>query len=238
MAEDLSLTTGAISSSGIANHSESCWTCCQCERNADVGVSIALGNSTCPNGHQRCDSCIVEQVKILGTHNASEYGDSRSADVADVKDEHMPRHDPTATKSRPRAASCDLIFRDRQRRQPRPSLSPLVSWDDSALDDKYHVALSAEEDQLQKGQNIAIAVRRTANINVFDDSVSDISVRSKLSSLAESGMEDDLIQKRFLQPVEYFQELDDLGSKIYRRSMFPFYIVGPQLVHQNTQITN
>ncbi|KAF4636038.1 hypothetical protein G7Y89_g2052 [Cudoniella acicularis] len=132
----------------------------------------------------------------------------------------------TAPRTRLRAASCDSIFRDQQTRHPRPSLSPLVSWDDSALVDKHHVALSAEEDQLQKGQNMGIAARRIANINVFDDSVSDVSLCSGPPSLAHSDWEDEFPEKRLLHPVEYFQELDDLGSKIYQRSAFQPLIDG------------
>lgn len=220
MTADLSLTIAAKGSPGEDGR-ERFWRCCQCEQNQGPGPGdlIPSANSTCPSEHRRCDSCVV----VLGTQEASEYiGADPTNDNLSVL-----RHNLATPSSRPlaRATSCNSIFINEQRNQPRPSLSPLVSWDDSALDDKYHIALSEEEDRLQKGKNIGIAVRRSANIDVFDDSASDTSLSSRSPSPSESHSEGDTFKDRLLQPHEYFQELDDLGSTIYDRSAFPFYIV-------------
>ena len=232
MAEEISPITGVDSSSGRVYRLESFWTCCQCERNGEAGILTALENSTCRSEHQRCDSCVVEQVKIFGSQNASEAASASSTNGINEDDDYLLRHASDAPRSRLRGASCDSIFRDRQRRQSRPLLSGLVSWDDAALDVKHHFARSAEEDQLQKGQNMGLALRRTANINVFDDSVSEKSLCSRTSPLPESDSEDELLERRLLHPVEYFRELDDLGSQLYGSSIFHFYRVRSQVVRQ------
>jgi hypothetical protein len=178
-----------------------------------------------------------------------------------------PKH---ARKSQQRAASCDSTFKDGQRRQPRPSVSPLVAWDDSALHDKHYIPFRDDGDlfQLKDGQrrqprpsvsplvawddsalhdkhyipfrddgdlfqlkdgHMGIAIRRTENINVFHDSASEEYLSSRPSSPAESDSVEDSVEKRFSRPTEYFQELDDMTSKIYQNSVFKRYIVSSDL---------
>jgi hypothetical protein len=74
------------------------------------------------------------------------------------------------------------------------------------------------KDQIEMG----IIIRRTNNINIFDDANTDTHHFSKSPSPAESVPEG---EKRFLHPDEYFQDLDDLGSKVLQKSMFHFYTV-------------
>ena len=61
------------------------------------------------------------------------------------KDRNSPKPKHTR-KSQRRAASCDSTFRDGRRRQPRPSVSPLVAWDDSALHDKHYIPFRDSDD--------------------------------------------------------------------------------------------
>jgi hypothetical protein len=134
-----------------------------------------------------------------------------------------PKH---ARKSQQRAASCDSTFRDGQRRQPRPSVSPLVAWDDSALHDKHYIPFRDDGDLFQlEDAHMGVAIRRTENTNVFHDSASEEYLSSRPSSPAESDSVEDFVEKRFSRPAEYFQELDDMTSKIYQNSVFKRYIV-------------
>jgi hypothetical protein len=71
-------------------------------------------------------------------------------------------------------------------------------------------------------------------MNDFDNSDSDVYV-SRPVSPAESGSEVDFVEQRLLHPDEYFQELDDLGSKIFQTSMFHYYLVRSEVTihHKN-----
>lgn len=113
------------------------------------------------------DSCVTEYVNAFEIPDCSKNKDARCANSADDDSDDLSRHTPNVPGSRLRAASCNSIFTDRQRRRPRPSISPLVSQDDSALGESHHAALSAEEHQLHNGQNMGIAVRRILDINLF-----------------------------------------------------------------------
>ncbi|KAF8866666.1 hypothetical protein BDZ45DRAFT_279812 [Acephala macrosclerotiorum] len=178
------------------------------------------------------------------THKHLEPEYAGSVDGLGNDEEYLLRHIRAGSpSSRQRAASCDSKPNGRQGGEPRPSISPLVSWDDSALVDKHYVATgnrfhdpqhsqgeglhdktfpSAERDRLQMG----ITLRRTESINVFDDSASDTYLSPRPSSPAQSDFGVDFVEKRLLHPDEYFQELDDLGSKIFQKSLFQFYIDG------------
>lgn len=141
----------------------------------------------------------------------------------DPESNHASNH---ARKGQQRAASCDSIFRDGQRRQPRPSVSPLVAWDDSALHDKHYIPFRDEGDLSQSSNtHISIVIRRTENLNTFHDSASEEYLSSRSASPAESDLAEDSVEERFSRPVEYFQELDDMTSKIYENSVFERYIV-------------
>lgn len=178
---------------------------------------------------------------------------ARFIDGSSDGDEYVSRHDPNVPpSSRQRSASCDSKPRDSQGGEPRPFISPLVSWDDSALVDKHYASTrsclrdsphsihgdwddktdrKAEKDRLQMG----LTLRRRESINVFDDSDSDTYLSSRPSSPTESGFEVDFVEKRLLHPDEYFQDLDDLASDVLQKSMFTFYIVSssdmPNLQH-------
>ncbi|PMD66154.1 uncharacterized protein K444DRAFT_659366 [Hyaloscypha bicolor E] len=145
-----------------------------------------------------------------------------------------PKH---ARKSQQRAASCDSTFRDGQRRQPRPSVSPLVAWDDSALHDKHYIPFRDDGDLFQlEDAHMGVAIRRTENTNVFHDSASEEYLSSRPSSPAESDSVEDFVEKRFSRPAEYFQELDDMTSKIYQNSVFKRYIDGTKYRPFDTKI--
>ncbi|CZR51010.1 uncharacterized protein PAC_00885 [Phialocephala subalpina] len=178
----------------------------------------------------------------------SEPEHAKGFDATENDEEYVSRHSGNVPPSgRQRAASCQSMSRARLEGQPRTSISPFMSWDDSALINKHYAATKsrlnvtrdshregrhdktlrgAEKDELQMG----IALRRTESVNVFDDSASDTYLSSRPSSPAESdfGVHSgvDFVEKRLLHPDEYFQELDDLGSKIFEKSMFHFYIEG------------
>jgi hypothetical protein len=217
-----------------------------------------------------------------GTWNLPEHEYAGSADGADGDEDHILRHHSTVSpRSRQRSASCPSML------QPRPSLSPLESWDDSTLTNKRHItgtflfnirqdsqcadyqyensdeavhdkALSTEEDQLGKDQvQMGITIRRKENINVFDcgmtmnrhlkrnsseekanedGSSSETYLTSGPPSPTESDSRVDFVEKRLLHPDDYFQELDDLGSKILKNSNFKVYRVSSKVVHKTRKI--
>jgi hypothetical protein len=213
MAENLSLNTGAPQSLRKAYRF---WRCCQCLQDGRTEIVTTLESEDCCNGHQRCSNCSIDPIETFGTQNAA----------AGEHDEYMIKDTSTTLRSLRRTSSYDSIFIDEQGTQHRPSISALVSWDDSALDDKYHIPLSTQEDQLQKGQHLGIVLRRMEKITSFDYPRSDkISRSSSPSSFLESDCGDEPSDKRFSHPEEYFQELDDLGSKIYARSSFKILVV-------------
>jgi hypothetical protein len=126
---------------------------------------------------------------------------------------------------------------------------------DEAVHDK---ALSTEEDQLGKDQvQMGITIRRKENINVFDcgmtmnrhlkrnsseekanedGSSSETYLTSGPPSPTESDSRVDFVEKRLLHPDDYFQELDDLGSKILKNSNFKVYRVSSKVVHKTRKI--
>jgi hypothetical protein len=255
--------------------------------------------------------------KAEDTHGPSEHDDAGAPGDADYNEEHVLRHkQPIPSRSRKRATSCDSMLEVGRRRKPYSSLSPLVSWDDTSLINRHHVApisyvdesmsmrqpgavstsrvddsrsthkpqaapasrspfstlidklrvtpvsnfgdflatirghqsdttlrgaaFSMEKDQLeadrvqmdraQKDQvEMGITIRRTQNINVFDSpgevKHSDAYQSPGPPSPAESDSGPNFVEKRLLHPDEYFQELDDLGSKVFQKSMFHFYTV-------------
>jgi hypothetical protein len=193
-----------------------------------------------------------------GSRNPPEHEFTGSADGADGDKETILRHDSTVpSRNRQRSASSPSMPKG----QPWPSLSPLVSWDDSALNNKSHItrtslfdnpqdsqsadyqcenpekamhgiALSAEEDQVQMG----ITIRRTENINVFDGPSSETYLSSGPPSPTESDSRVDFVEKRLLHPDDYFQELDDLGSKILENSSFNVYKVSSRVVYETNKI--
>ena len=198
-----------------------------------------------------------------GSWNPSEHEFARSVDGVGGGKESILRHGSTVpSRNRQRSASCPSMPMG----QPRSSLSPLVSWDDSAFKNKSHItrtslfdnpqdsqsadyqcensekamhgiALSAEEDQLRKDQvQMGVTIRRTENINVFDGSSSETYLSSGPASPTESGSRVDFVEKRLLHPDDYFQELDDLGSKILENSSFNVYKVSSRVVHKTDKI--
>ncbi len=80
---------------------------------------------------------------------------------------------------------------------------------------------------------------------MFDDSASDpdltsepsLPTESDIESDTESDKEDDFVHRRLLHSVEYFQELDDLASKVFQNSVFHFYIVSSKGRHLSNKIT-
>jgi hypothetical protein len=86
--------------------------------------------------------------------------------------------------------------------------------------------LQAGQGRMDRGQKdkieTGVIVRRTNNINVFDHSNIDPQQSSEPTSPAGNNSEG---EGRFLNPGEYFQELDDLGSRVFQKSIFHFYIV-------------
>lgn len=78
---------------------------------------------------------------------------------------------------------------------------------------------------------MGLTIRRTSGINVFDDSDkfdrsgSDGYLSPEPPFPAKSVSANDIVEKRFLHPHEYFQELDELASKVFETSMFQFYMV-------------
>jgi hypothetical protein len=85
-------------------------------------------------------------------------------------------------------------------------------------------------DQARVGAaEMGITIRRTQNINTFDGprgkKHSDAEQSSGYSSPAESDSEVNFAENRLLHPNEYFRELDDLGSEVFKKSMFHFYTV-------------
>jgi hypothetical protein len=153
-----------------------------------------------------------------------------------------PRADDTASTHKPQAAPAapphlsTLI----DRLIDKLHITPTSSFEDFLAvirDSQHHTtfqrAFSREDHRLQTGQDqmnqgrkdqieMGIIIRRTNNINIFDDANTDTHHFSKSPSPAESVSEG---EKRFLHPDEYFQDLDDLGSKVLQKSMFHFYTV-------------
>ena len=88
--------------------------------------------------------------------------------------------------------------------------------------------IMADPAQMSAAQ-MGIIIRRTQNINAFDGprskKHSDAEQFSGFSSPAESDSEVNFAENRLLHPDEYFQELDDLGSVVFQKSMFHFYTV-------------
>jgi hypothetical protein len=64
---------------------------------------------------------------------------------------------------------------------------------------------------------------------VFDDLDSDAYLSSGPPSQPESDSGVDFVKKRLLNADEYFQELDDLGAKVFDKSMFQFYTVSSEV---------
>lgn len=99
-------------------------------------------------------------------------------------------------------------------------------WKDLHKTDKIQ-ADPAQMNQIDMG----LTIRRIASINVFEDTYKfDRSGTNKYllsgpPSPAERGSGNDIVEKRFSHPHEYFQELDELASKIFENSMFQFYMV-------------
>jgi hypothetical protein len=105
------------------------------------------------------------------------------------------------------------------------------------FDDLIKLDDSGSDARLSSGQ------RRNASIVVLDDpkfnepkvndpkvnhSVGDAYLSSRPASSAVSGSGEVVVEERFLQPEKYFRDLDDLGSKIFEKSMFQFYTVSYQ----------
>jgi Mg2+/Co2+ transporter CorC len=85
-------------------------------------------------------------------------------------------------------------------------------------------------DQAQMGAaKMGMIIRRTQNINAFDGprgrKHSDAEQFPGYSSPAESVSGVNFAENRLLHPDEYFRELDDLGSEVFKKSMFHFYTV-------------
>jgi hypothetical protein len=198
-----------------------------------------------------------------GTWNPPEHEYAGSADGAGGDKEYILRHGSIVpSRTRQRSASCPLMLKG----QPRPSISPLVSWDDSTLNNKSHftrtslfdnqqdfqsadyqcensekathgIALSSEEDQPRRDQvQMGITIRRTENLNVFDSCSSETYLSSGPPSPTESDSKVDFVEKRLLHPDDYFQELDDLGSKILENSSFNVYKVSSRVVYETNKI--
>lgn len=256
--------------------------------------------------------------KAGGMNDSSDRGDARTGGIgSNDKIVSESRHKQAIPpNSLQRATSCDSMFQIGRRRQPQSSLSPLVSWDDTSLINRHHVApmsyvedsvsihqpgavltsriddsasthkpqtaptfrsrfstlisqlrvaptsnfedllaairenqrkttlsgaaLEGEENRRQMDKIMAdpaqmsaaqmgIIIRRTQNINAFDGprskKHSDAEQFSGFSSPAESDSEVNFAENRLLHPDEYFQELDDLGSVVFQKSMFHFYTV-------------
>ncbi|PMD59434.1 uncharacterized protein K444DRAFT_630214 [Hyaloscypha bicolor E] len=257
--------------------------------------------------------------KAGGMNDSSDRGDARTGGIgSNDKIVSESRHKQAIPpNSLQRATSCDSMFQIGRRRQPQSSLSPLVSWDDTSLINRHHVApmsyvedsvsihqpgavltsriddsasthkpqtaptfrsrfstlisqlrvaptsnfedllaairenqrkttlsgaaLEGEENRRQMDKIMAdpaqmsaaqmgIIIRRTQNINAFDGprskKHSDAEQFSGFSSPAESDSEVNFAENRLLHPDEYFQELDDLGSVVFQKSMFHFYTDG------------
>ena len=211
-------------------------------------------------------------------HDSADHDDARTGGIdSNDKIVSKSRHrQAIPPKSLQRAASCDSIFQNGGRRQPQSSLSPLVSWDDTGLINRHHVALMCyvedfvsihqpgaairenqrkttlsgaalegkknprQTDQIQMDKTMAdqaqmgaaemgVIIRRTQNINAFDGprakKHSDAEQFPGYSSPAKSDSEVNFTENRLLHPNEYFRELDDLGSEVFKKSMFHFYTV-------------
>jgi hypothetical protein len=79
---------------------------------------------------------------------------------------------------------------------------------------------------------MGITIRRTENLNVFDSCSSETYLSSGPPSPTESDSKVDFVEKRLLHPDDYFQELDDLGSKILENSSFNVYKVSSRVVYE------
>jgi hypothetical protein len=75
---------------------------------------------------------------------------------------------------------------------------------------------------------LGILVRRTEDIDTFDDNASNDDWASDSSSYVDSNSEESLgpiPNERLTQPTKYFKELDDLEDLVFGHSMFQFYTV-------------
>lgn len=73
-------------------------------------------------------------------------------------------------------------------------------------------------------------IRRTEDINVFENSWSNSDVASDASSGEESDEENLKLDERLQHPTQYFHQLNILTSKVFSNSMFEFYAVSIRCV--------